>query len=56
MPFLTESAHKIFETTDHYVAQVSFELTVPLPVLELLVILLLWFPESWAQGLHLCAC
>lgn len=41
MPLLTESALKFFETTDHYVAQVGFELTV------LLVILLLWFPESW---------
>lgn len=36
-----------FETTAHYVAQGGFELTVPLAVLELLVILLLWLPEGW---------
>lgn len=47
MPLLTESAPKFSETTDYHVPQVGLELTVPLAVVELLVILLLWFPESW---------
>jgi hypothetical protein len=47
MPLLIESALQFFETTDHYVPHVGFELTLPLAVVELLVILLLWFPKSW---------